>query len=60
MDHRAASFWESPEPAPRAIRRGERIVVVDLPHRLPVQREEIALLRACLGAEIDEILFGPE
>lgn len=36
----------------------ERAVRADLPGPLPVLSEEIALLRAYLASEIDEVLFG--
>lgn len=40
--------------------RGEQIVVSDFPPSLPVLRDEVAILRAYLGREIDAILFGEE
>lgn len=38
----------------------DRIVVSDFPASMPVLRDEIAILRAYLGREIDAILFGEE
>jgi hypothetical protein len=35
-------------------------VSCDLPRALPVMREEVTLLRAFLGAELEAILFGDE
>lgn len=36
---------------------GDRTVVSDLPDAMPVLRDEVAILRAYLGREIDAILF---
>lgn len=35
-------------------------MVSDFPPSLPVLRDEVAILRAYLGREIDAILFGEE
>lgn len=40
--------------------KGEQAVVSDFPAVLPVLRDEVAILRAYLGKEIDAILFGEE
>lgn len=40
--------------------KGEQAVVTDFPAILPVLRDEVAILRAYLGKEIDAILFGEE
>ncbi|WBX85614.1 hypothetical protein [Sphingosinicella microcystinivorans] len=37
---------------------GQRTLASDLPPIMPVLREEVAILRAHLGREIDAILFG--
>jgi len=39
---------------------GEQAVVSDFPAAMPVLRDEVAILRAYLGKEIDAILFGEE
>lgn len=38
----------------------EQAVVSDLPAAMPVLRDEVAILRAYLGREIDAILFDEE
>jgi hypothetical protein len=48
----------SPVARKRATIAGEIAVLSNLPPRLPVLREEIAILRAFLAPEIDAILFG--
>jgi len=39
------------------VKTPDRVVAVDLPERLPVASEEVAILRAFLAQEIDAILF---
>ena len=39
---------------------GRQALVSDLPAIMPVLRDEVAILRAYLGREIDAILFGEE
>lgn len=39
---------------------GRQTVLNDLPAVMPVLRDEVAILRAYLGREIDAILFGEE
>ena len=39
---------------------GEQVVVNDFSAPMPVLRDEVAILRAYLGREIDAILFGEE
>jgi hypothetical protein len=54
----------SARPAPRRLKRprlepfGAIQVVCDLPALLPPVRAEVAILRALLGREIDQIIFG--
>ena len=42
------------------VTRDGYVVRCDLPETLPITKEEIAWLRAYLGAEINAILFGDE
>jgi hypothetical protein len=48
-------------PPPVASRTsGEQAVVSNFPATMPVLRDEVAILRAYLGREIDAILFEEE
>jgi hypothetical protein len=48
-------------PPPVASRTsGEQAVVSNFPATMPVLRDEVAILRAYLGREIDSILFEEE
>lgn len=49
----------SPPPG-RQPANGQQVVVNDFPAAMPVLRDEVAILRAYLGREIDAILFGEE
>jgi len=49
-----------PPPPGRQPANGQQIVVNDFPAAMPVLRDEVAILRAYLGREIDAILFGEE
>lgn len=49
----------SPPPVRRSA-SGEQVVVSDFPASMPVLRDEVAILRAYLGREIDAILFDGE
>ena len=49
-----------PPPPVRQPVGGEQVVVSDFPAPMPVLRDEVAILRAYLGKEIDAILFGEE
>lgn len=44
-------------PPVRQSGRGERTLISDFPTLMPVLRDEMAILRAYLGKEIDAILF---
>jgi len=46
-----------PRPSIRQPASGEQAVVSDFPAAMPVLRDEVAILRAYLGREIDAILF---
>ena len=46
--------------APLYAAGGEQAVASDFPASMPVLRDEVAILRAYLGREIDTILFGEE
>lgn len=49
-----------PPPPVRQPASGERAVVNDFSQTMPVLRDEVAILRAYLGREIDAILFDEE
>lgn len=49
-----------PPPPARQPAGGEQVVVSDFPAAMPVLRDEVAILRAYLGKEIDAILFDQE
>lgn len=49
-----------PSPPVRLAVSDEQAVVGDFPESMPVLREEVAILRAYLGKEIDAILFNEE
>lgn len=50
----------APPPPVRPPVSGEQVVVNDFPAAMPVVRDEVAILRAYLGREIDAILFDQE
>lgn len=50
----------APSPMVRKPVNGRQTVLNDLPAVMPVLRDEVAILRAYLGREIDAILFGEE
>ena len=49
-----------PPPPVRQPASGEQAVVSDFPATMPVLRDEVAILRAYLGREIDAIIFDQE
>lgn len=49
-----------PPPPVRQLASGEQAVVSDFPAAILALRDEVAILRAYLGREIDAILFGEE
>jgi len=49
-----------PPPPVRQPISGEQAVVSDFPAAMPVLRDEVAILRAYLGREIDAFIFGEE
>ncbi|MCK9541323.1 MAG: hypothetical protein M0R03_04750 [Novosphingobium sp.] len=49
-----------PAPPVKQLASGEQVVVSNFPASMPVLRDEVAILRAYLGKEIDAILFGEE
>lgn len=50
----------APPPPVRKPANDQQAVASDLPTVMPVLRDEVAVLRAYLGKEIDAILFGQE
>lgn len=50
----------APSPSVKQPASGEQTVVSDFPAAMPVLRDEVAILRAYLGREIDAILFGQD
>ena len=50
----------APSPPVKQPSSGEQTVVSDFPAAMPVLRDEVAILRAYLGREIDSILFEEE
>lgn len=50
----------APSPPVKQPASGEQAVVSDFPAAMPALRDEVAILRAYLGREIDAILFGEE
>lgn len=49
-----------PPPAVNQVASGDQAVASDFPASMPVLRDEVAILRAYLGREINAILFDEE
>ena len=61
--NRASKHDETPSVPPLSTLRsidGGFAIICNLPKHLPPFREEVAILRALLGQEIDAILFGTD